>query len=167
MEYGRYFWIEVINGSYLWISVVDGGYLWISVGDDAKTVLKLTRGIVGGIPLAAASSHQAETIRVTPNIRTWSADVIIDHLGGMLGVTKGGKIPEETSKAQFSAQILTTVPNFGPGRRRRSFSLEMEKVMYTSSFGHKLLPFMVVILRSQISVKFGHTFADWNGSNSQ
>ena len=82
-------------------------------------------------------------------------------------MAKGGKIPYETSKTQFSAQILTTVPNFGPGRRRRSFSLEMEKVMYTSSFGHKLLPFMVVILRSQISVKFGHTFAERNGSNSQ
>ena len=157
----------MINGSYLWICAADGGYLWISVGDDAKTVLKLTRGIVGGIPLAAASSHQAETIRVTPNIRTWDGDVIIVHLGGMLGVAKVAKTPKETSKAQFSAQILTTVPNFGPGRRRRSFSLEMEKVMYTSSFGHKLLPFMVVILRSQISVKFGHTFAERNGSNSQ
>ena len=133
----------------------------------AKTVLKLTRGIVGGIPLAAASSHQAETIRVTPNIRTWGGDVIIVHLGGMLGVAKGGKTPEETSKAQFSAQILTTVPNFGPGRRRRSFSLEMEEVMYTNSFGHNLLPVMVVILRSQISVKFPHTFAERNGSNSQ
>ena len=133
----------------------------------ADTVLKLTRGIVGGIPLAAASSHQAETIRVTPNIRTWGGDVIIDHLGGMLGVAKGGKIPDETSKAQFSAQIFTTVPNFGPGRRRRSFSLEMEEVMYTNSFGHNLLPVMVVILRSQISVKFPHTFAERNGSNSQ
>ena len=133
----------------------------------AKTVLKLTRGIVGGIPLAAASSHQAETIRVTPNIRTWGGDVIIVHLGGMLGVAKGGKIPDETSKAQFSAQIFTTVPNFGPGRRRRSFSLEMEEVMYTNSFGHNLLPVMVVILRSQISVKFPHTFAERNGSNSQ
>ena len=71
----------------------------------------------------------------------------------MLGVAKGGKIPDETSKAQFSAQILTTVPNFGPGRRRRSFSLKMEEVMYTNSFGHNLLPVMVVILRSQISVK--------------
>ena len=95
----------------------------------AKTVLKLTRGIVGGIPLAAASSHQAETIRVTPNIRTWGGDVVIVHLGGMLGVAKGGKTPEETSKAQFSAQILTTVPNFGPGRRRRSFSLKMEDLI--------------------------------------
>ena len=35
------------------------------------TVLKLTTGIVGGIPLAAASSHQAATSTVTPNIRTW------------------------------------------------------------------------------------------------
>ena len=35
------------------------------------TVLKLTKGIVGGIPLAAASNHQAATRTVTPNIRTW------------------------------------------------------------------------------------------------
>ena len=35
------------------------------------TVLKLTTGMVGGIPLAAASSHQAATRTVTPNIRTW------------------------------------------------------------------------------------------------
>ena len=64
----------------------------------AKTVLKLTRGIVGGIPLAAASSHQAETIRVTPNIRTWGGDVIIDHLGGMLGVAKGERFQTQPQK---------------------------------------------------------------------
>ena len=98
MEYGSYFWIEVINGSYLWICAADGGYLWISVGDDAKTVLKLTRGIVGGIPLAAASSHQAETIRVTPNIRTWGADVIIDHLGGCWEWQRGERFHTKPQK---------------------------------------------------------------------
>ena len=40
------------------------------------TVLKLTTGMVGGIPLAAASSHQAATNTVTPNIRTWRENVI-------------------------------------------------------------------------------------------
>ena len=41
------------------------------------TVLKLTTGMVGGIPLAAASSHQAATNTVTPNIRTWRGENVI------------------------------------------------------------------------------------------
>ena len=44
------------------------------------TVLKLTKGIVGGIPLAAASNHQAATRTVTPNIRTWGGNVIRTRL---------------------------------------------------------------------------------------
>ena len=78
--------------------MINGSYLWIRVSDDGKTVLKLTRGIVGGIPLAAASSHQAETIRVTPNIRTWGGDVIIDHQGECWEWQMGERLQKKPQK---------------------------------------------------------------------